>query len=560
LYQRSFILKKKKFRKIIFINQNQFIMKKILFFFCIICFIFSAHAGYIVKGKVVSNRPDRLINYTLTLDQNGAPLSAGTTNTNDGGGYGLNTIIIIDTIQGLDAVIFPFTFGQDEHFNIEVRDFYYDKLNELFVLCGSRTIITPYGNYSHAFIAEIDTSLSFIKYIEHPEVEVYYSVCVPNDLYMDYYTCGKSGDRGAICSIRRSDLQLMNFYSTDIKWEYHKIVKKPNTLWAAPSFFISGRNPECTHIGFTILSPSFMGSNYVWEELSEPEAHCVITDYTLDNRVVIASSYGSSVTLNPIPIPVSPFGISAYRFRPVISSLGTRFCVQDIGMFEINDVVKPRISVAGYILRGLEPIRSIAWHGYVLGLSSNSTMQNNYYFGNTYEWYKHYKIKRTIPGKEYTGGDFQGSAAGITLGSALFGTPLTPATDCDHLETFPAPAVELRYFTTFNLISKDISERWPVYKFPLLFPLLYAECTPFKSGDDAPEYSMHPPKNETEITNFYDRIAVKDTPSGTNYQIYSITGQLIQTGTTNPDISTANLSKGMYILRLEDGKAVKFVK
>jgi len=45
-----------------------------------------------------------------------------------------------------------------------------------------------------------------------------------------------------------------------------------------------------------------------------------------------------------------------------------------------------------------------------------------------------------------------------------------------------------------------------------------------------------------------------------NSQIYSITGQLVQTGTTNPEISTAQLTKGMYILRLENKKAIKFVK
>ena len=46
----------------------------------------------------------------------------------------------------------------------------------------------------------------------------------------------------------------------------------------------------------------------------------------------------------------------------------------------------------------------------------------------------------------------------------------------------------------------------------------------------------------------------------THYQIYTITGQLIQTGTANPNISTAQLSKGIYILRLENGKAFKFLK
>ena len=53
---------------------------------------------------------------------------------------------------------------------------------------------------------------------------------------------------------------------------------------------------------------------------------------------------------------------------------------------------------------------------------------------------------------------------------------------------------------------------------------------------------------------------IKDIPQNTHYQIYTITGQLIQAGATNPDISTAQLSKGIYILRLENGKAFKFVK
>ncbi|MDR2970689.1 MAG: T9SS type A sorting domain-containing protein [Bacteroidales bacterium] len=46
----------------------------------------------------------------------------------------------------------------------------------------------------------------------------------------------------------------------------------------------------------------------------------------------------------------------------------------------------------------------------------------------------------------------------------------------------------------------------------------------------------------------------------THYQIYTITGQVVQTGITTPDISTAQLNKGIYILRLENGKVFKFVK
>jgi predicted transcriptional regulator len=53
---------------------------------------------------------------------------------------------------------------------------------------------------------------------------------------------------------------------------------------------------------------------------------------------------------------------------------------------------------------------------------------------------------------------------------------------------------------------------------------------------------------------------LKNISSNTFYQIYNVTGQLVQSGTTNPDISTVKLCKGMYILRLESGKAYKFVK
>jgi hypothetical protein len=91
------------------------------------------------------------------------------------------------------------------------------------------------------------------------------------------------------------------------------------------------------------------------------------------------------------------------------------------------------------------------------------------------------------------------------------------------------------------------------------FPMDYSECPPFKGGGNS-EFAMLPPEKETEIIAFYNRIIVKEIPINTLYQIYSLTGQLIQTGTTNPDISTAQLSKGIYILRLENGKAFKFVK
>jgi len=53
---------------------------------------------------------------------------------------------------------------------------------------------------------------------------------------------------------------------------------------------------------------------------------------------------------------------------------------------------------------------------------------------------------------------------------------------------------------------------------------------------------------------------IKDIPQNTHYQIYTITGQLISSGVATSNISTAQLGKGIYILRLENGKAFKFVK
>ena len=204
----------------------------------------------------------------------------------------------------------------------------------------------------------------------------------------------------------------------------------------------------------------------------------------------------------------------------------------------------------------IESLLTKAWHGYVLGLSTLTPMRNNYFYGTTDEVYQHYKIK-CVYQRNYTGGYYQNSASMC----ALFGTPLQSAPNCDHHYITPLPTYDTKNWTQFTLTSHPTLLR--PHKYPENPPIdmdVEITCNPFKGGDDDPEYSMLPPEKETEITNFYDRITVKDTPSGTNYHIYSVTGQLIQTGTTNPDISTANLSKGMYILRLEDGKAFKFVK
>jgi hypothetical protein len=143
---------------------------------------------------------------------------------------------------------------------------------------------------------------------------------------------------------------------------------------------------------------------------------------------------------------------------------------------------------------------------------------------------------------------------------ALFGRPRTVADDCDINYHSENPGYYPVYPATLGLSQLLITSREENYSEASTKEMVYYACTPFKGGEDDSEFSLLPPEKESEIATFYDRITVKDTPNGTKYHIYSVTGQLIQTGTTNPDISTAQLSKGMYILRLETGKAFKFIK
>jgi hypothetical protein len=54
--------------------------------------------------------------------------------TADGGGEGRNSIVIIPADTNVSATYFPFTFGIDEDFNFEVRDFHYDATNDFWAL------------------------------------------------------------------------------------------------------------------------------------------------------------------------------------------------------------------------------------------------------------------------------------------------------------------------------------------------------------------------------------------------------------------------------------------
>jgi len=525
--------------------------KTLLFLVLIFTLLASTKAGYIIRGVNVS--VSNLKNFTLTIDGDGTPVSAGSVHT--GSGSGLNTIVLIHADYSSSEKCFPLSFFPSvDDFDIEVRDLHY--YNDGYVLCGAR--ITE--KYSVAFVAEIyyDNGLGqlVMNYIEHPEVSIYYSICIPICPLLDYYACGKSGNYGAICSINKGSLQLTNFYTTGKEeWEYHKIIEKPTQNCSNPYFVASGRNLDFRRIGFTTLDISFNTNTYVWDQYTEPESLVAVCDYYFEaNKIVLASSYQGYVTLNPVIFPVSSSAqISAYQYGMEIGSV----YLQDIGMSHKNDIEEPLISVAGFVTHGPSPSTSYAWHGDVRGISNLTTMTNNNY-SRLDGFFEHHKIRYDQMGKTYTGGVFQGNLQGNYSDCALFGTPLEYAPDCDH-HYGSNLYINNRQWSSFDLVANKFEEQQPENFGSFYYQMDYDDCPPFKGGS-APEFAMTPPEKESEITTFYDRISVKDTRTNTIYQIYTITGQLIQTGTTNPDISTTQLSRGMYILRLENGKAFKFVK
>jgi len=439
-------------------------MKKLLLFFTLIMSLFfTAQAGYVIRGINAFLPPDNLKNYTLAFNANGDPVSASSMYTASGGSTGKNTIVIISALQST-ATCFPVSF-LNEYIDIEVRDFHYIPNGNKYVLCGSRR-----DNFStRAFVAVIN-GVS-MKYNEYTEANMFYSIWVDNYnlASMDYYVCGTSGSRGVIASINKTQLAMTNCYVTGNEWEYHKIIAKENIFGGSYRLVVSGRNPDCTRIGYTLFLPSFSTMNsYYWAQNSEPNAHCVVCDYVLasaNDQIILASSYQNNVTLNLVTSFASPsMQVTAYRYA-FPNMPNAKYNVQDIGMFPTNDMGYPHISVVGYIP---------AW-------------------------------------------------------------------------------------TTFSLLPKSFSENaYNTYE-RQQYSMSYYACTPFKVAEPAPELLM-PTEQESEIITSHDRITVKDISMNIHYQIYSATGQLLQTGITTSDISTAQFSKGLYILRLENGKAYKFVK
>ena len=515
-------------------------MRRLLFLTLSMSMLLTAQAGYVIRGISVNHpNAENLMNYTLTFDGSNNPIAAGTMHTSFAFGSGRNCIVIIDAnSSGATAFRIPW-------YDIEVRDFHRIADDE-YVLCGSRRID---DSEDCAFVAVITSGFTVMDFYEYPDATMFYSIWAETYPALDYYVCGTHKEEGVIASIDRTSMLLTNFYITDMPWEYHKIIAKRNTDGLL-RFVASGRTPDCTQIGFTAIDPSFTTiDNYAWAQNTEPDSHCVVSDDVLNNNtVILASSYGRYVTLNPVTFPfISPMQtIVAYRFsRPNLTN--NFLYVQDIGVIQLT-ANSFRISVAGNDRSG-----SSAWHGYVVGLSNTSIMTYNFYYRTPYHQYGHYKIRHN-PNGEYTGGYYQDDVSTC----ALFGTPLTAAF-CDDIITSSTPNIDLLNWTSFNLMPVDT--KIPVHITPFDFPEemdAYYDCTPFKKGE-SPELATSP-ETESEIIAFPDRISLKDVPFNTNYQIYSVIGQLIQTGATTPDISTAQIGRGVYILRLENGKTFKFVK
>jgi hypothetical protein len=96
-------------------------------------------------------------------------------------------------------------------------------------------------------------------YNEYIEAEMFYSIWAENSntSTLGYYVCGTVGTHGIIATINPVDLRMTNSRTTTNDWEYHKIIAKPTTFGNPPRFFVSGRNPNCTLVAFTMINSAF---------------------------------------------------------------------------------------------------------------------------------------------------------------------------------------------------------------------------------------------------------------------------------------------------------------
>ena len=451
-------------------------MRKLIFFFTFfMSLLFFAHAGYVLRGINATDIGfDNLINYTLTL-KNDAPVAAASMHTSSGGGMGRNSVVIIPADTSVSATYFPFIIGIED-FDIEVRDFHYYADKDLYVLCGSRQ--TEFD--SIAFVAVIEGDFSQIRYAEYNQADIFYSLSVPNRFRSDYYVCGNSGNLGAIASIDTNTLDLTNLFYTDNDWECHKIIEKPVNSEDA-LLVISGRNPYCTAIGYTVIDPQFRsGTTYMWGQLSATSSLSVVCDNVFDNDfIILASSYQSSVTLNLIFSLGNPqIGVSNYSF----ATPNGPYYVQDI------DMLDTLISVAGFVIS----YRNQAWYGSVSILNLGAPMVNKFYpeIGGGYT---HYKIRYGNNGETYTGGHFRDDNSNC----ALFGTPRVSAENCESIHSSSEPIGIPVMWLAYTVLQQDPNPTF-VIDSDSLTPSMsqYVKCEPFRGGKTAPEFAMPSPENE----------------------------------------------------------------
>jgi len=508
-------------------------MKKLFVLVLILSVFCTAQAGYLIRSVLVGGNPTALRNHTLTFDGDDIPIAAATVPNLSPVGQ---SIVIVGAYD-LFARVFHVPAGSAA---IEVRDFHY--VNGAYILCGA----IGTGTSARAFVATINGTLSSMRLMAYSDANIFYSIW-GDDPLSNFYVCGKKDNDGVIASVNRTTLNLTALRKTT-DWEYHKIILKGGI---SPRFVVSGRDPDCEYIGYAEFSPlSFTPRGYRWEQNTESLSLCVVggNNVLVPDQVILASSWNNIVTLTPIHFSVGIVPIS-YHFTS--SSDVEKYWVQDILITETNDNIL--ISVAGFMRT---PTQHQAWYGGVTGyLSAASTMDNNNYISTSPTGsYEHHKVRYNNIGETYTGG----WSRDYNSGGTLFGTPRTNAPYCDN--PYPVPSSSAAYRPTpMSVFSVPLLQPTP---FPTLTSNPYQtspnECPPFKSEPPTPK--AIPTEDESEIIAFPDRITLSDIPANTNYQIYNVIGQLIQTGVTTPDISTANLSKGVYILRLENGKAFKFVK
>jgi hypothetical protein len=446
-----------------------------------------------------------------------------------------------------------------------VKDIHYIKTNNTYVLCGTRGVgsLAP-----KAFVAIIDGNFSQMIFKECPDASIFYSLWCDTDgtygLPLTFYVCGGTNTgQGVIAAIDPVFLTYTHFYLTEMPWEYHKITAKPFNPFehsSGPILVVSGRDyAKYPSIGYTALDLNFSTINsYYWMK-NNIESLCVVSDYTAPSsntpyEVVLACSYANTVTLYLIDL--SSAAVVEYTFWDN-NNKEARYVIQDIGIKNADDgyLADPTVSVAGFYIKDPSSREHIAWHGLI---SSFSSMTNyyTYFSGNRDLYYEYYKIRYNNR-REYVGGYF----SDIRTSCSLFARPVPFDSDCDYRESIESSAAKVRV-SPFRLYRGEFKPL-PIYLIPSIEILLRIEesCGKFfdKEEDLMPELIM-PVKEESVITTYNDCITVKDLQKNTGYEIFNITGQIVQTGTSNPDISIAKLNKGMYILRLENGEVFKFVK